>query len=78
MAPATSAASSPTPISSDDLRLRRKCTPVKYRPSAAVLAYGAQARQGSLVCASTEAGISCSRDGTNNGFTISRQTYSVH
>src|ERR671931_696700 len=35
---ATIAASSPTPSSSDDLRLRRKWTPTKYRPSTTVLA----------------------------------------
>ena len=35
---ATIAASSPTPKSSEDLRLRRKCTPTKYRPGAARLA----------------------------------------
>ena len=49
-----------------------------FDPSAAVLPYGAQARQGSLVCTSTEAGISCVREGTANGFSISRQTYSIH
>ena len=36
MLSATIAASSRTPISSDDLRLRRKCTPTKKRPGAAV------------------------------------------
>src|SRR5437016_185076 len=35
---ATIAASSPTPIRSDDLRLRRKCTPTKYKPCTIVLA----------------------------------------
>jgi hypothetical protein len=33
---ATIAASSPTPISSDDFRFRRKWTPRKYSPGAAV------------------------------------------
>src|SRR5262249_50268601 len=35
---ATTSASSPTPIRSDDLRLRRTWTPTKYRPGTTVLA----------------------------------------
>jgi len=49
-----------------------------FDPSAAVLPYGARARQGSLVCTSTEGGISCVHEGTANSFIISRQTYTVH
>jgi len=49
-----------------------------FDPSAPVLPYGSRARQGSVACTSTEGGVSCFHEGTDNGFIISRQTYSIH
>jgi len=44
-------------------------------PSSAVLAYGQRARQGSFVCDSAEAGVTCTNDATGRGFFLSRESY---
>ena len=43
--------------------------------SASVVAYGARARQGSIVCDSEEAGVTCTNEGSGHGFFLSRNSY---
>ena len=46
-------------------------------PSAPALAYGARARQGSVVCVSEQAGITCTNEAGGHGFFISRDSYKI-
>lgn len=43
--------------------------------TAPVLAYGARARRGAIICISREAGMTCKAPRTGHGFFLSRQTY---
>lgn len=43
--------------------------------SAPVLAYGARARRGDILCISREAGMTCKAPRTGHGFFLSKQTY---
>jgi len=44
-------------------------------PASPVLPYGQRARQGSFVCESAEAGVTCTNEATGRGFFLSRDTY---
>jgi hypothetical protein len=46
-----------------------------FDPAAAVLGYGQRTRQGSFVCDSAEAGVTCTNEGTGHGFFVSRERY---
>jgi hypothetical protein len=46
-------------------------------PAASVLAYGQRTRQGSIVCESAPAGVTCTNEASGHGFFLSRDTYRI-
>ena len=46
-----------------------------FDPAAPVLAYGQRTRQGSTVCESAEAGVTCTNEASGHGFFLSRDRY---
>jgi hypothetical protein len=46
-------------------------------PSAPVLEYGQSSKVGSILCASRESGITCTKQTTGHGFTIAREDYQL-
>jgi hypothetical protein len=48
-----------------------------FDPSATVLAYGQHTRQGSIVCDSEQAGVTCTNEASNHGFFLSRDSYRI-
>jgi len=46
-------------------------------PSAAVLNYGQRTRQGSIVCESQPAGVTCTNEAGGHGFFLSRDSYRI-
>jgi hypothetical protein len=46
-----------------------------FDPAAPVLAYGQRTRQGSTVCESAEAGVTCTNEASGHGFFLSRERY---
>jgi len=46
-------------------------------PASTVLAYGQRARQGSFVCESAAAGVTCTNEATAHGFFLSRDSYRI-
>jgi len=48
-----------------------------FDPASPILGYGQRAREGSFVCASEQAGITCTNGDNNHGFFLSRDNYRV-
>jgi hypothetical protein len=48
-----------------------------FDPSASVLAYGQRTRQGSIVCDSEQAGVTCTNEASGHGFFLSRDSYRI-
>ncbi len=46
-------------------------------PSAPVLRYGGSSSVGSITCESRESGVTCTKESTGHGFTISRERYEL-
>jgi hypothetical protein len=46
-------------------------------PSATVLGYGQRTRQGSIVCDSEQAGVTCTNEAGGHGFFLSRDSYRI-
>jgi hypothetical protein len=46
-------------------------------PASTVLAYGARTRQGSIVCESAQAGVTCTNEASGHGFFLSRDSYRI-
>jgi hypothetical protein len=46
-------------------------------PASAVLAYGQRTRQGSIVCQSDTAGVTCTNEASGRGFFLSRDSYRI-
>jgi hypothetical protein len=46
-------------------------------PAATVLAYGRRTRQGSIVCDSEQAGVTCTNEASGHGFFLSRDSYRI-
>jgi hypothetical protein len=46
-------------------------------PAAAVLPYGRRTRQGSIVCESAQAGVTCTNEASGHGFSLSRDNYRI-
>ena len=48
-----------------------------FDPASPVLGYGQRAREGSFLCASEQAGVTCTNGDNNHGFFVARDTYRV-
>jgi hypothetical protein len=46
-------------------------------PAASVLGYGQRTRQGSVVCTSETAGVTCTNEASGDGFFLSRDSYKI-
>ena len=46
-------------------------------PASTVLGYGQRTRQGSIVCTSEAAGVTCTNEGSGHGFFLSRDSYKI-
>ena len=46
-------------------------------PAASVLGYGQRTRQGSIVCTSESAGVTCTNEASGHGFFLSRDSYRI-
>ena len=44
-------------------------------PASTVLAYGERTRQGSIVCESAQAGVTCTNEASGHGFFLSRESW---
>jgi hypothetical protein len=46
-------------------------------PASTVLSYGGRTRQGSVVCESAQAGVTCTNEASGHGFFLSRDDYRI-